>query len=530
MCTKDNRGARPKDGALGEKLQTFWKKTFCKIHPDKIDLTGKSRLKAILAEQMCSNVLVDCKTHFRSRLFKFVVHLLGGDAGKRREATTVLNSALSGDWENVEPWLKSALGEVLPREIEKGSIHYDLKKSPEKYVACTRRLCRAMGDDCKIQFLPSRRSWVPCHVKFDTESVLQMFVPYKTRVEWRKRFGEDRKGFNDAVWDTILDSKKVDSKSRKFSFHHELSTDGVAASLLYSRVSAGGDRAQNDEHLKHTFGNMPPGRPVGLDPGKKNILTMADENGNSLKYTACQRNFESKLVRYRRVLSVEKDKNCVCELETYLSNFEGKSNDPLKYEEYLKARVVVGKRLGDFYRQRKWRNLKFGIYCHRKSSEQRLLNRIADKYGEDCEIKFGNWSRKTQMKGCQPTPNATLKSLLSKRFRVVEVDEFRTSITCNSCMGTLKSYRTRSGKLSRSRLCCESCGGKNGKPSKRFVDRDVNAALNILLVGTSSRRPASMSRQKSDASNRSVAADRTSSDLSGDFVSRVNSQDANRRL
>ena len=52
---------------------------------------------------------------------------------------------------------------------------------------------------------------------------------------------------------------------------------------------------------------------------------------------------------------------------------------------------------------------------------------------------FGNWSRKTQMRGYQPTPNAHLKNLLSKRFKVVEVDEFRTPKTCNSCMGTLKA-------------------------------------------------------------------------------------------
>lgn len=396
-------------------MRTFWIEKFCKIHSDKINLTGKSRLKAILAEQMCINILVDCKTHFRSRLFKLVVQLLGGGTGKRREASNVVASAFSGDWENIEPCLANTLRKVLPNEIEKGSVHYDLKKSPGKYVACTKRLCKEMGDDCKIQFLPSRRSWIPCHVKFYTENVLQMLGPYKSRLEWRRRFGEDRKAFNDSVWCTILKRKKVESKIRKFSFHHELSTDGVAVSLLYSRVSARGDgghpydsRGESSSPLQEDQNdrNVLPGRTVGLDPGKKNILTMADRDGNSLKYTACQRNFESKLVRYRKVLSEEKDKNRVYELETYLSQFEGKSNDPTKYEEYLKARVEVGKHLGDFYRQQRWRGFKFRMYCHRKSSEQRLLNRIADKYGDDCEIKFGNWSRKTQMKGCQPTPNA----------------------------------------------------------------------------------------------------------------------------
>lgn len=49
--------------------------------------------------------------------------------------------------------------------------------------------------------------------------------------------------------------------------------------------------------------NTPPSRTVGLDPGKKNVLTISDLDGNTLKYTIRQRNFESKLTRYRKVLS-----------------------------------------------------------------------------------------------------------------------------------------------------------------------------------------------------------------------------------
>ncbi len=81
-------------------------------------------------------------------------------------------------------------------------------------------------------------------------------------------------------------------------------------------------------------------------------------------------------------------------------------------------------------------------------------------------------------------------------FHVDEVDEFRTLKTCNLCMGELKRYRKRLGGLSYSRLYCESCGGEEQKPSKRCVDRDVNAALNVLLVGISPTRPEALSRKK----------------------------------
>jgi hypothetical protein len=48
-----------------------------------------------------------------------------------------------------------------------------------------------------------------------------------------------------------------------------------------------------------------------------------------------------------------------------------------------------------------------------------------------------------------------VKKLLLKRFRVVEVDEYKTSVTCNICLERLSSYKKRDGKTS---LCCKNCG------------------------------------------------------------------------
>ena len=47
----------------------------------------------------------------------------------------------------------------------------------------------------------------------------------------------DREEYNYFVWNLLLHRKKVNHKSRKFKFHHEITTDGVAASLLFSQES-----------------------------------------------------------------------------------------------------------------------------------------------------------------------------------------------------------------------------------------------------------------------------------------------------
>ena len=56
--------------------------------------------------------------------------------------------------------------------------------------------------------------------------------------------------------------------------------------------------------------NMRPSKCTGLDTGKKNIITMVDGDGISLKYTCTtsQRNFKSRLTRYKLVLSKERKK------------------------------------------------------------------------------------------------------------------------------------------------------------------------------------------------------------------------------
>ena len=73
-------------------------------------------------------------------------------------------------------------------------------------------------------------------------------------------------------------------------------------------------------------------------------------------------------------------------------------------------------------------------------------------------------------------------------FRLyIEVDEFKTSKLCNKCKSILENYQKKDGKPCYTRLVCLKCALKGKR--KHFVDRDVNAAKNILEIGKSIRRP-----------------------------------------
>ena len=522
VCSRESSGRRPKDDSLGEDMRTFWKLHFGRIYPDVLDGKGLSVLKQLLANQMLSCILIDVKSHFKSRLARLVHHLLKTENGEhsdaedksirwnsreRMTAHRIASRAFADRWDEVPSEIVNVLKGVLPLDVKK-NVAYDLVRDPSRYIESTLRISRLMGDSGSLVcFMPTRRSNLPCHCKIDTEAAAQIFLSYSERVRERKAV-EDRKAYNNVVWSKVLHLDRVNRKLRNagFRFHHEISTDGVAISVLYSKEASRPaeesplpkrPRTTRSNNVKDEEG----GRKVGLDPGKKNIITMVCERNQKLRYTTAQKNFESGLVRYRKTLLKEKRAVGVEAVETELSKFSHKTSNPVNYMHYLKAKADADALTGEFYCHKKWRGWKFRIFCKRKSSEKRMINRVEEKFGSNCTIFYGDWSKKDQMKGCDPSPVVGVRKLLSKKFRVVEVDEYKTSVTCNICLERLLAYKKRDGKMSHSRLCCKNCGLKETR-TKRFVDRDVNAARNILWIGKSSERPACLSRSQMTRPNR----------------------------
>ncbi len=160
------------------------------------------------------------------------------------------------------------------------------------------------------------------------------------------------------------------------------------------------------------------------------------------------------MLRCRQLLLKEKRDCGVEAAEAQLSKLSHRTSSPDLFMEYLKAKAVTDAQTSKFYLKKKWRGWKFRLFCRRKSSEDR---RVEQKFGRDSVIIYGDWSRKDQMRGCDPSPTIRVKKLISKRFEIVEVNEYKTSIICSTCHERLSRYRRRDGTLSYSRLCCTNC-------------------------------------------------------------------------
>ena len=98
-------------------------------------------------------------------------------------------------------------------------------------------MCQVMKGGARSlrrKILPTRTSNVPCHTNLDTETVSQMLISYKERTDTRK-LKETRGDYNDWVWQKVIDLSHKIFRKMKGKFHHEITTDGMAVSILLSR-------------------------------------------------------------------------------------------------------------------------------------------------------------------------------------------------------------------------------------------------------------------------------------------------------
>lgn len=134
-------------------------------------------------------------------------------------------------------------------------------------------------------------------------------------------------------------------------------------------------------------------------------------------------------------------------------------------------------------------------------------------------VAYGNWCDNGVAKGHATCPNKGLRKALSKRAMVVSMDEFRTSMCCSTCHHVLSTVsfavntmlpqrkkhkgvviaRNRAEIEFKMRKCHSVLRCDNHECDAAFWDRDVNAAINILMLLKCAllglNRPPSFSRE-----------------------------------
>ncbi len=223
------------------------------------------------------------------------------------------------------------------------------------------------------------------------------------------------------------------------------------------------------------------GSHIFIDPGKRSLFTMMDDDGKFYSYTNKQRVNETKRLKYQNILKKYRDELEITSKENELSSYNSKSCNINKYREFITKKINTNEVLYKLYQNNKFRQYRWYAFINKKRTEDNMLNKIEKTYSKDSIIIIGDWSIGKQMKNFISTPNLSLKRKLQERFKVYDIDEYRTSclnyMTEELCKNLYLPDKKNKERKIHSILTYKMENKRNG-----CINRDKNGCKNIQKV------------------------------------------------
>jgi hypothetical protein len=226
------------------------------------------------------------------------------------------------------------------------------------------------------------------------------------------------------------------------------------------------------------------GKHIFIDPGKRALFSMIDDDSNYFSYTNRKYLKETKRLKYQALLKNYKNKIEITKIEEGLNKYNSKTCNIEKFQEYITAKIEANEILVPLYQDIKFRQYKWYAYINKKRTEDNMVNKIAKKYSKDHIIIIGDWSIGKQMRNFISTPNLTLKRKLQETFRVYNIDEFRTSClsykTEEPCENLYLKFKKDPKQKERKIHSILTYQMENNR--KGCINRDKNGCKNIQKV------------------------------------------------
>jgi len=429
--------------------------------------------------------------------------------------------------EKYHNWLNDNRYKIVPENYDT-SYFYDIKVNPQKYLKhmIFMNLQLEEMNTKMFQFFPLQTHLIPRHIQIDTKSLVELLIDTD-----KKQYFDNIETNKEKLWNTFFKLHHMN----KYVFDYTIITDGYSVSLRFlhtdfvneerikkdkmkngkklmkgltdeekeikkqekqvqqnklkeeNRKRRELEKKEKKETKKEVLHEFPyidevskdflDGKHLFIDPGKRSLLTMMDDDGNYFSYTNKQRIKETKRIKYSSLLKNYKDKQHITEIENTLSLFNSKTCDIEKFKEYIKEKLKVNDAIAKLYQNEKFRKYKWYSYINTKRTEDNMLNKIENKYGKDIKIIIGDWSIGKQMRNFISTPNLAIKRKLNTRFEVYNIDEFRTS-----CL----NYKTE-----------ELCNNLY-LPDKKNIERKMHS---ILTFKMENKRKGCINRDKNGCKN-----------------------------
>jgi len=318
-----------------------------------------------------------------------------------------------------------------------------------------------------------------------------------------------------------------DYEEKTLRFHRMVVTDAYSVSVLLTTASNARGRVFGTRKTRTALPTLDPDTapsfqhlldtelytPVAADPGKGEILWMTDGT-KTLRYTNARRDRECRF-RQVRLATEDKKRKWFCnglrlpgvdlatnepfenspsiqDVETkFLRSVTSTSCKPDRFDAYLLARRRVQAHLKAFYRQTFFRSSKYSVYLAKKSSEDKLVDRIRDTFAEEGKalvVFWGNWGlQPNRLRNGPSTPGIGLRRFIHRRLSAdrcngvtyfgttLTVFEGRTSSVCNACGAAVQNVVGANGEHKHRALRCQA------EQCNKVWQRDNLGSRNILM-------------------------------------------------
>lgn len=187
----------------------------------------------------------------------------------------------------------------------------------------------------------------------------------------------------------------------------------------------------------------------------------------------------------------------IAEEHAALTTVSAKTQNLEELRAYLVVVAAGYDRLWEVKLKKKWARSKLRVYGGKHRVMDRFFSGMAKDVGPKATVFWGDASVNSSMKGTKSAP--TTRQLVRARLhlkRITFVDEFRTSKVCHCCDEQIHAVK-RGEWVDDKWRAREVRGLRWCSTSRRFLDRDFNAAVNILRCGT--ERTENMTRESEKA-------------------------------
>lgn len=275
----------------------------------------------------------------------------------------------------------------------------------------------------------------------------------------------------DEMWKKTFGLRKLKTSSKR-RFDYQIDTDGISGCFHFSHPKPPQIVDTNDSDRKHFLDAK---RIISIDPGRTNLVTAYDSYLDRFftltrkDYYGAFRGSDRKIKMWEKELQP---------INTELSEFSLQSADPLKCQgyrnTYLRWYLTIWRSRLAFNRARESLNI---FFKKRKCLDTFFAKMRGPKDSPKPKVAYGAASIRPHAHGEMSAPVKYVLKACSKMYHTTMVNEHLTSKiheACGSRMHPVKNEGEPANCSIRGLYWCPTC--------RKLVNRDRNAALNILLV------------------------------------------------